>query len=136
MRPPLRRTFHQGLSDNSGAAAVEFAIISSVFLTLVFGLSYVAIWMFDRASLQWAVEHASRLAAINPSVTQNEITTAVNDYLTSVHLPSAAVAYSVSNASGFPVANIQASFAQSYTLPFVSTFNITYSASTYVPQGG
>jgi Flp pilus assembly protein TadG len=133
---PQCRPFSRGLSDNSGATAVEFAIISSVFIILIFGLSYAAIWMFDKASLQFAVERASRLAAINTAATQNEIATAVNDYLGGVGLPRADVVYSVSNAAGFPVANIQASFAQTYTLPLVSTFNITYSANTYVPQGG
>ena len=136
MRALLRQNGRRFVSDESGAAAVEFAIISSVFLTLVFGLCYVGIWMFDKSSLQWAVERASRLAAINSAVTQSEIADAVNGYLLSEGLPSADVAYSVSNSSGFPVASIQASFAQRYTLPFVSTFNITYSADASIPQGG
>jgi Flp pilus assembly protein TadG len=118
----------------TGAAAVEFAIISTVFIVLMFGLSYAAIMLYDRASLQWAVERASRLAAVDVNTTQTEIASSINDYLAGVGLPSADVEYSVSSSSGYPVANIQASFARTYTLPLVATFNVNFSASTYVPR--
>ena len=133
MRCSLAR-YCRFVGDDSGAAAVEFAIVSSAFFTLLFGICYVGIIFFDKASLQWAVERGSRLAMVNTSVTQTDIAAAVNQYLTDAGLPQATVLYSVSNASGYPVANIQASFERSYTLPFVSTFDITFSSSTYVPQ--
>jgi Flp pilus assembly protein TadG len=123
-------------ADRSGTAAIEFSIVSGAFLSLIFGISYLGIFLFDQSTLPWAVERASRLAAINKAVTQNQITAAVNGYLTSAGVPGADVQYSVSNAAGFPVANISASFRQTYTVPLVATFNMTYSASTSVPQGG
>jgi Flp pilus assembly protein TadG len=135
----MTRTFRPGrirfARDASGAASVEFAIISTVFIVLMFGMSYAAIMLFDRASLQWAVERASRLAVIDVNASQAEIASSINDYLAGAGLPSADVEYSVSNSSGYPIANIQASFQRTYTVPLVATFNVNFSASTYVPRG-
>ena len=131
---PLR-TLSRLTADRSGAAAVEFALISTAFLTLIFGISYLGIFLFDKASLQWAVERASRLAAINHAVTQNQIVAEVRGYLAAAGMQGAIVQYSVTNFGGIPVANISANFQQRYTVPLVASFNMTYSASTSIPQG-
>ena len=134
MKRPMYRPCARFVRDSSGAAAVEFAIISSVFIVLMFGLVYAGMMIFDRVSLQWAVERASRVASIDMNATETDIATSINDYLTGVGLPSADVAYSVSTSSGYPVASIQASFARTYTVPMVATFTIDFSASASVPQ--
>ena len=122
-------------ADRSGAVAVEFALISTAFLTLIFGISYLGIFLFDKASLQWAVERASRLAAINHAATHAQIVTEVQNYLSAAGMQSAIVQYSVTNFGGIPVANISASFQRAYTVPLIATFNMSYSASTSIPQG-
>lgn len=123
-------------ADNSGAVAVEFALVSTAFLTLILGTAYIGMMMFNDASLRWALEKGSRLAAINKTATQSQIAAEINGYLSSAGLPSATVNYSATSAGGVAGVSITASFARSYTIPFVSTFNITHSSSTYVPQGG
>jgi Flp pilus assembly protein TadG len=122
-------------SDNSGAAAVEFALVSTAFLMLVFGIAYLAIMLHHKATLQWAVENAIRTAAINTTVTQSQMQTTLNGYLTQTGMPSATVTYSVASGA-IPVATLTASFSQNYTVPFISTFHITYSATAKTPQGG
>ncbi|MBU6297999.1 MAG: pilus assembly protein [Alphaproteobacteria bacterium] len=131
-----RRHPHGGfLRHDGGAAALEFALVASAFFALVTGIAYIVIMLFNNLSLDWAVEHAARLAAINKSVTQTQIASAVNDYLTSVNLPTATVQYSVTTVNNVQTASISASYQQSYTVPFVSTFDITFSSSADVPQG-
>ncbi|MDE2135019.1 MAG: pilus assembly protein [Alphaproteobacteria bacterium] len=125
----------QFCGDCRGAAAVEFALVSIAFVTFVIGISYAAIMVFNTMSLDWAVERAARIAAINKTVTQSDMSSAINDYLSSLGLSSATVTYSVGTSSGVQTAHIVASYDQTYTLPFVSTFNITFSSSAYVPQG-
>src|SRR5262245_5960855 len=49
--------------DEAGTAAVEFAIVSSVFITFIFGIAYSSIMLHSNAALQWAVESAARQAA-------------------------------------------------------------------------
>ena len=120
--------------DQSGATAVEFALVSSAFIALVMGICYVGLMLFNNLSLEWAVASASRLAEINKSVTQTTIAQAVNDRLSSMALPNATVSYNSSVSGGLRTAVITASYDQTYTLPLVSTFNIHFSSSITVPQ--
>lgn len=122
--------------DQSGATAVEFALVSSAFIALVLGICYVAIMLFNNLSLQWAVANASRLAEINKSVTLTTIAQAVNANLASMNLPNATVVYTSSVSGGLRTAVITAGYSQTYTLPMVSTFNINFSSSITVPQPG
>jgi Flp pilus assembly protein TadG len=120
--------------ERDGAATVEFALVSTAFLSFMFGIFYVGIMMFTDAAVHWATQRASRLATVNTGVSQGAISAAVNTYLSNLGIPAATVAYSVGGGA-FPVAHITTTLAQSYTLPMISTFNITYSAEVYVPQG-
>jgi Flp pilus assembly protein TadG len=129
----IKRALRKFTRDDRGTAAVEFAIISTAFISLLMGVIYLAIILFTNVSLHYAVERGIRLAMINPAVSQSDITTEVNGYLTSTGLPSATVSYSV---SGTPAtAHISATLARTYTVPLISTFNITYAADAYAAQG-
>ena len=119
--------------DDSGAVAVEFAIVSSIFISLLMGVTYLAIVLYTNLSLHWAVDRAIRTAMINPAVTQTAITSQVNGFLTGMGLPTATIAYSVSGAP--PTAHISATMTRSYTVPLISTFNINYAADAYVATG-
>jgi hypothetical protein len=84
--------------------------------------------------MHWAVEDASRVAAVNTSATQSQVQTAINSNLTSIGLPNAtSVTYTVSS-NPFQIATVSATLTQSYAVPLLSTFTVTYSASTQVPQ--
>lgn len=120
--------------DESGAAAVEFAIVSSVFITFIIGISYAAIMVHSNAALQWAVETTVREAAIDPNVTQTQLQTSLNGRLAQNQMPNATVNYSVADVGGVSVATLTATFTRSFTIPFVSTFNTTYTATAKTPQ--
>ena len=119
--------------DEGGVAAVEFAIVSVAFFAFIFAIAYIGIIMFTNATLQWAVESGSRVAAINQSATQSDISEAINSYLASANAPPATVDYTVSQSGTLKTATISASFSESYSVPLFSTFNIDYNASTSVP---
>lgn len=121
------------IRDQSGAAAVEFALVSGVFLSLLLGLCYVGVMLFNNMSLQWAVEKAARVAEINTSATQTQIAAAVNAYLSSVGLPNATVAYSSTVSGGVTIATISANYQQTYMLPMISTFHINFRSNLSVP---
>lgn len=132
---PHARDFSRFVRDARGAAAVEFAIIANVFIVFVMGIIYVSIMLFNYASLDWAVDDAARLASINPAVTQADITSAINARLSSFGLSEATVTYTTSTLNSIKTGHIAAYFQQAYTLPFVSTFHITFSSAAYVPMG-
>ena len=121
------------VADESGATAVEFALVSTAFFALMIGLCYLGIMLFNNMSLQWAVEKAARVAEINSAATQSDIAAAVNSYLASEGLPNATVTYSSSVSGGVTTATISASYRQTYALPLISTFNINFSSNLTVP---
>lgn len=133
---PFRRHAKRFGRETGGAAAVEFAIVVAAFLTFLFAIAYIGMIVFTNATLQWAVEKSSRLAAINPAVTQSQIASAVNAYLASANAPSADVAYSVTTSGTMKTGTITAHFSKSYTVPMIKTFDITYTATTSVPLSG
>lgn len=125
---------HAFTRDCQATSAPEFAIVATVFLTFVMAIAYLGIMLFTYAGVHWAVEDASRLAAVNTSATQSQVQTAINNNLASIGLPYAtSVTYSVSQ-TPFQIATVSATLAQSYVVPLLSTVNVTYSASTQVPQ--
>lgn len=120
--------------DESGATAVEFAVVSVVFITFIFGIAFTALMLHTNATLQWVVETTVREAALNPNTSQAQMRAAVNDLLTSMKMPSASsVDYNVT-AGAIPVANLTASFNRTFTIPFVGTFNNTYTATASLSQ--
>jgi Flp pilus assembly protein TadG len=121
--------------DCSGATAVEFAIIANVFICFIFGIAYVGIMLFNYASLDWAVDAAVRLATINANTDQILIADAINARLAKFGMSNADVTYTVSTINAVQTAHIAASYAESYTIPFVRTFNMTFRSDAYVPLG-
>jgi len=128
------RLLAQFRRNQSGAAAVEFAIISTVFITFIFGIIYVGVMLHAHATMQWAVEQSVRKAIINETVTQTQMTTEVNAILSSMSMPNAdSVSYSVSGGA-VPIATLTANMTLSYTIPIVGTFNINHSATASMPK--
>ena len=122
--------------DENGATAVEFALVSSAFLSLVIGICYLCIMLFNNMSLEWAMARASRLAEINKDATQSDIAQAINTYLLGAGLPVATVQYSSTVSGGLRTATIAANYSQTYVLPMISTFQINFSSNITVPQPG
>ena len=121
--------------DEAGATAIEFALVSTALISFIFGIVYIAIMVFNNLSLEWALTKAARIAEINNTATQTEVSQAVNAYLASMQLPTATVAYSSSvNANGVRTANISAAYTQTYDVPMISSFTINFSSSITVPQ--
>lgn len=61
--------------DDRGTAAVEFAIVGPIFLSLAVGMIYVCMLMFSMASMQYAVEEGARCASVKTLVcTSNSAT--------------------------------------------------------------
>jgi Flp pilus assembly protein TadG len=121
--------------NQSGAAAVEFALVIIPFLTLLFGIAWLAVILHTNSALHWAVEHAARTAGMNNTATQSQISTEINGYLSTLGISPATVSYSVA-AGALPVAHITATLTKTYALPLVPHVQINYTADTYVPQGG
>ncbi|MGO4571820.1 TadE/TadG family type IV pilus assembly protein [Microvirga sp. 2TAF3] len=52
-------------ADDSGATAIEFALIAPVFLALILGIFHLSMLGFTLANLNYAVEKGARCSAIS-----------------------------------------------------------------------
>lgn len=70
------RNFHlKPWSDTRGTTAVEFAIVSPVFIALIVGILYSALCLFLVGSLHYAVEEGARCASVRTTVCKDASTT-------------------------------------------------------------
>src|ERR1051325_9153018 len=77
--------------DEAGSATVEFALVSIPLIMLILGIGSIALMLYTNAALHWAVENSARTAAMQSNVTQSQIQTQINNYLSSLGIPNAAV---------------------------------------------
>jgi Flp pilus assembly protein TadG len=118
----------------SGTAAVEFAIVSVVFILMIFGIIYLGIMLHTNSTLQWAVENSVRTAVITEGTTQAQMTTKVNNLLTSMNMPNAdSVSYNVAGTAP-PIATLTANLTRTYTIPLLGSYTINYTATAKMPQ--
>lgn len=133
MKPLLRRAVRFACAT-SGAAAVEFAIVSVVFIIMIFGIIYLGIMLHTNSTLQWAVENSVRSGVISESMTQSQMTTKVNGLLTSMNMPNAdSVSYVVSGTSP-AIATLTANLTRTYTIPMLGSYTINYTATAKMPR--
>jgi Flp pilus assembly protein TadG len=124
-----------GLKKESGAAAVEFALISIVLFTILFGIIEFGQFYSQFQVFQSAAREGARVASVRPAAPGSVVTPAT----VSAAVLAAAAPYgskingaiSVTPASGCTVAAkgtaITVSWPQSFnvTLPFVPAINFT-----------
>ena len=69
--------------NQSGASAVEFAIVLPILVLLVFGIIEFSVALYDKAMITNASREGARAGIVFkvPSVTDEEITEVVNTYL-------------------------------------------------------
>ena len=63
------------LADTRGTSAIEFAIVGPIFMMCIVGMVYIGMMLFAEGSLQYAVEQASRCAAVNTTTCSSGSTT-------------------------------------------------------------
>jgi Flp pilus assembly protein TadG len=113
------------VANNSGTAAVEFALVLPMFLTLLIGGFFAAFLLFTAGGLHYAVERAARCAKVqtsvcgNPTATQNYAQSQFSGYaVTPVFVASsAACGQQVSGSATFAM-NI---FVRTITIPLTAT---------------
>lgn len=132
----LRRLKQQGacfFRTASGSAAVQFAIVGPVFVAFIIAICVLGKMYFDTETLQTAVESAGRMIALNSSVTQSQLQTAIQNQLGSIGNPTVTVTYATTTISGVSVGHLSATLTRTYTVPLITTYNMTYTADTYLP---
>jgi Flp pilus assembly protein TadG len=127
---PSQRAGRRFLRDRQGGAALEFAMLGPVFLMFMIGFFQVAWAMYCASSVRYALHNSARALVLNPAMSQTDFQTMVKAAVT----PLAAQDVTVTLTKASPNAGLQLSTATAtynyqIVIPFVPTYNGTFSTS-------
>ena len=129
-----RRTRRGWIRHQGGATATEFALILPVFTMLVFATIEVGQAIYMRASVQWALDRAARVLAVDPDTTPGQVEAALNSYLVSAGSPDVEVTQIMENWAQVPIVRIRARYDHVVEGPFIPSFTLNFDFETLVPQ--
>jgi Flp pilus assembly protein TadG len=142
-RSATAQTSRRLLADRAGAATVEFAIVGTLFLLLLFGIIEIGRGLWTMNALNYAVQQAARCASLNSTDCGNQggvQTFAVGVSATLIPSTTFTLAqysdYSCTTvtaiASRVKAKKVSASYAMTLYIPFVS-MQPTLAASSCFP---
>ena len=107
--------------DQSGAAAVEFAFISSILFTFILGIFWLGWGIYCGADVRHAIERGSRIYLSNRTATDQQFEDAVATNLFAAR--SVDITYTITKPtiSGAQMAQIAWVYDYSLQIPFVPT---------------
>jgi len=98
---------HKTLRSESGASAVEFALLLPVLMMILFGIIEFGLALYQQAILTNASREGARLGIVQsiPAITTGQIDAAIDTYLTAAGIPPGNVARAIvaGGATGTPV---------------------------------
>jgi Flp pilus assembly protein TadG len=120
---------HKGLRSESGAAAVEFALLLPVLMMILFGIIEFGFALYQQAILTNASREGARLGIVQsvPAITTAQINATIDTYLAPTGINPANVTRAIvaGGPTGTPV-------TVSLTLPY--TFMVLPSLTSVAPQ--
>jgi Flp pilus assembly protein TadG len=131
--PPRRPTAATWSRDESGAAAVEFALISTVLITLIFGIFNTGWAIYCGADVRHAIERSARIYIAKPTATETELRTAIESHLMTVPLSDVALTVTKPTVSGAQVAQIAWTYNYTISIPFIPTVVVPLGSQIIAP---
>jgi Flp pilus assembly protein TadG len=119
---------------NSGAAAVELALVLPVFLTFIFGIFNLGWALYCGAEVRHAVERSTRLLIKDPTTSASTILTNVKSQLSAAD-PNAVSLTKTTQAvgTGGGIAMLNWTYAYTLTSPFMQSKTFNFDSSMVVP---
>ena len=108
--------------DESGTTAVEFALVSTAFLSLVFGIFEIGRMFLAQSTFQYSLENATRYVLVNGSgTTEEEVTDLILADMENFGVGADDVVIDVNytTSSGLDFIEIDATYNFTSILPFV-----------------
>jgi Flp pilus assembly pilin Flp len=120
--------------DETGATAIEFALVAPVLILLLFGIVVFGWSMNAMSSVRYALEESSRALQMKSSLTQTEIEAMVKDHVRELGLQNVEVILAIDEPSGgFRLAHVTATYIFVIEIPLFNQLPVNYKASITVP---
>lgn len=123
-----------GRDARSGAMAIDFAIVAPVFFILVFGLIDISRAVFTKGVMLYAMEEASRWAAVNFPATAADIEAVATAKFTVLD-PADITMFSATvtdNGDKTKAITLQMDYTFEFMMPFISLDPITLSTEATI----
>lgn len=120
--------------DESGATAIEFAIVAPVCLAMMFGILQFGWALHCAASARFALERAMRSVTLNPTMTETQLASAVEADLAAIADPDeVTVTLRRETIAGASSAVGTATLTTEVGVPTLYTYPITFTATVVTP---
>ena len=110
---------HRWRRDERGGTAVEFALISSVLVTLIMGIFNVGWAIYCGGDVRHGIERGSRIYITNPTATEQQVRDAVSANLGTVPISDVTLTITKPTVSGAQMAQLAWTYNYTVTIPFV-----------------
>jgi Flp pilus assembly protein TadG len=118
----------------SGAAAVELALVLPVFCALIFGIFNYGWALYVGSDVRHAIERCSRLLLVDPDTTQTELREAVSGRLKVARIEDLDLQLTNQTLDGgTPVARISWTYSYAVAVPFVPQAVFNFDNHMIVP---
>jgi len=119
----------------SGATAVEFALVIPVFITLMIGTLQVAWIMHCASTVQFALEKSARSLLLDPTITEAQLKSAVLTKLSGmVDVTKVNITLTPdTSTAGAPVLRASSTYQPTLSIPLVADWSMTLRSTTTVP---
>lgn len=121
--------------EQSGATALEFAIVFPAVAMLLFGTFNVGMAFYSGAAVRSAVQRASRTLILNPNTSASDLRTTALDLMVSVPVQDFAVVVTQETISTATVKRVSWTYNYPLSLPLVPTNMLGFSSSLVTPIG-
>ena len=120
---------------NEGAAALETALVSPLFIALVLGTLYVGWALYCGAEVRHAVERSTRLVIQNPDVDEATLEAAVHEQLNAADPDDVTVTLTTHTVgTNGEVARLAWTYGYTIDAPFIDPVTIDFDSSIIVPK--
>lgn len=125
--------------DEDGATAVEFGMVSILFLTFIFGIVETARLVWTWNTLQYAMGQTVRYALTNTNAPGSELTDYAADTMTAMQVNPASLDVTVTTTmvSGIEVVEANGTYILDFLLPLpagLESITLSSSAKLAVPE--
>ncbi|MFZ5670981.1 MAG: TadE/TadG family type IV pilus assembly protein [Pseudomonadota bacterium] len=120
--------------DDSGASAVELALVMPLFVALVFGLFNYGWALYCGNEVRYAVQRASRLLIADPDATIDELRAAVAQRLNGADIDDVDLSLATETlGAGTRIARVSWRYAYAVETPFLDDAVLTFDSSLLTP---
>lgn len=127
--------FARFAKDEGGASAAEFALISPLFITLLFGIFQLGWALHCASSVRYALEESARTVMLNEALTASDVETAMRDKLARFADPDIAVdIVEDSSQAGMELVHLNATYVHQLAVPFLPEWELTFQQTASVAR--